>query len=74
MTLWGLTNIHETANITLESMDNIFGVRTFNEYIRYVWMNIKYTFYYGGKTMYEFTHGVDVIVPNENDIGCTTCN
>lgn len=74
MTLWGFANIHETANLTLEHMDDIFGVSTWGEYGQYMWKNIKYTFYFGEKTMYEYTHADEVAVLNENDMSHTMEN
>ena len=65
MTVWALANIHETANLTLEHMDDIFGVSTLREYGHYVFINCKYTFYFGKKTMYEYTHENVVLVMND---------
>jgi len=49
------TNIHETANITLEKMNQVFGIDTWSKYAVYVKHNFLYTFHWGGKSMHEYT-------------------
>ena len=74
MTIWGVTNIHETMNLTLEHMSNIFDVSTWSEYYHYVWVNTKYFFYCGDMTMYEYTHGDQVVILCDNDLHHTVEN
>jgi sugar porter (SP) family MFS transporter len=58
MTLWAIFNVHETTNLSLEHVDEVFGIRTWSEYAEYIWKNLCYTFYYGDKTMFQYTqHG-----------------
>lgn len=58
MTVWAIFNIHETTNLSLEHVDEVFGVKTWSEYVEYSWKNLCYTFYYGDKTMFQYTqHG-----------------
>lgn len=57
--VWAVFNIHETKNMSLENMDAIFDVVGWSEYSHYAMMNLRYCFYFGPKTMFEFTHGVD---------------
>ena len=66
MTVWGITYIHETSGIILEHMNEVFGVSTWKEYMHYMWINTEYFFYFGGNTMYEFTHGDKAPVPYES--------
>jgi hypothetical protein len=47
--------MHETMNLSLEHVDPVFGVSNFTEYCAYSIKNFKYTFYFGHKTMFEFT-------------------
>ena len=58
MTVWAMFNIHETAHLSLEHVDEVFGVKTWSEYAEYSWKNVCYTFYFGEKTMFQYTqHG-----------------
>ena len=59
MTLWAMFNVHETANLSLEHVDTVFGIATWSEYFAYSAKNFGYTFYFGPKTMYEYTQHVD---------------
>jgi len=52
---WVMTHIHETSNITLEKMNQIFDVDTFSKYIQYVKHNFTYFFHFGKQSMTEYT-------------------
>lgn len=67
MVVYCLSNIHETAYLTLEHMDDIFGVGTWQDYGAYMKVNLEYTLYFGPKTMYEYTHFNKNIQPHVND-------
>ena len=55
MTVWAILNIHETAGLSLEHVNEVFGASSWLEYTIYTWKNLRYTFYYGEKSMYEYT-------------------
>ena len=55
MTVWAILNIHETSGLSLEHVNEVFGASTLREYTSYIWKNLCYTFYYGEKTMFEYT-------------------
>ena len=58
MTLWAMLNVHETSKLSLEHVNEVFGVSTWREFVRYSAKNFSYTFYTGEKTMFEYTqHG-----------------
>lgn len=58
MTVWAMINVHETSNLSLEHANEVFGVATWSDYVRYGAKNFFYTFYCGEKTMFEYTqHG-----------------
>lgn len=55
MTLWAMFNVHETMNLSLEYVNEVFGASTWEEYFQYSYRNFSYTFYFGNKTMLEYT-------------------
>ena len=67
MTERALANIHETTNLALEHMDDIFRVSTLREYGHNVFINCKYSFYSRKKTMYEYSHGNAAPVLNDTN-------
>lgn len=56
MSPWALAHVYETANLTLEDMNEVFKVKTFNEYVHYVSTNLSYSLYVGKKSMREYTN------------------
>jgi len=52
---WVMTHIHETSNITLEKMNQIFDVDSFSKYAAYVKHNFTYFFHFGNQSMAEYT-------------------
>lgn len=67
MSPWALAHVYETANLTLEDMDDVFKVQTFNEYFHYISANLSYSLYNGDKSMREFTSvtAPEIIVTND---------
>ena len=66
---WALAHIHETNNMTLEDINDIFKVKTFHDYIHFIKKNLSYVFYHGDKSMREFTKIVksdNLSAENEN--------
>ena len=58
MTIWAMLNVHETTNLSLEHVNEVFGASTWSEFVRYSAKNFSYTFYCGEMTMFEYTqHG-----------------
>jgi hypothetical protein len=67
--------------LSLEHVDPAFGVSNFKEFCAYSWKNLQYTFYFGHKTMFEYTEHKKVVygtrksyfekntnVPNKNHV------
>jgi hypothetical protein len=42
-------------NLSLEYVNEVFGAKTWTEYFQYSRTNFAYTFYFGPKTMLEYT-------------------
>ena len=72
MSPWVLAHIYETANLTLEDMDDVFKVKTFNEYVHYISANLSYSFYMGDKSMREFTNVTKTENVGTDDNSCST--
>ena len=54
-TLWVLSHVYETSHLTLEDIDRVFEVVGLSEYWQFVTTNISYSFYFGEKTMTEYS-------------------
>ena len=75
MTIWAMINVHETTNLSLEHVNDVFGAGTWSEYVRYGTKNFMYTFYRGQKTMFEYTqHGkIEYRTHGTRDRSTTDC-
>jgi MFS transporter, SP family, sugar:H+ symporter len=54
-TFWVLSHVHETSHLALEDIDRVFEVVGLSDYWRFISTNISYSFYFGKKTMIEFS-------------------
>lgn len=74
MTIWAIFNIHETTNLSLEHVDEVFGVKTWSAYAEYCWKNFCYTFYFGDKTMFQYTQHGEMEYHTSKSKGDTVAN
>jgi MFS transporter, SP family, sugar:H+ symporter len=60
MVPWIISHVYETSNMTLEDIEGISQINSFSSYSHYLYMNFRYTFYYGKQTMGEFTRAFEL--------------